>query len=393
MPLMRKSTFQKASNRTLIGGRTFATDERIEELNDQVAAGLNYRMNQKMDIVEAHPVDYVVRGPWDEWRLYLSYDSTPEEIEHDRIYMEILGSDIRAAADLALRYRMTGDILLAMKVAEIIAAWSTPIPIFNNSASLLPWSDHWSVLIQAALMVKDSQPYTAKIHSEFQARTAEMFRILGIPNGHDGGPSTARNNWSSVGTQAKMAVATLLEDRVMLDGAIYRWRQVFNDSVVSNFLGVDGEYHDNVQQYEVYRQAGGFGDGSSGLLYCNYDFSAKMCGAEWARINGEWLFDHVSPDGSSLRGLFDVIVELNRYPDPEHHWFNTSNPPNRFYSNQIYAGYDVAHALWGVGNPDSEWIIENQGLGPTAGATGIWVETDIDFIRNTELLYRGKELI
>lgn len=396
MTLMTRERAQRVPRAAAFGAAPFVPDDRIDSLRAMVDAGLSGRMLQKWYVVASRSPSYAVKGPVDPWALYADYGSTPEEAAQDAAKVAIIESDFMTAADLALRYRVeTGPDrdAYAAKVAEILAAWASIQAWSDSSGSALTWQECWPLLLQSALMIRESPHYTAVLHQAMRTKTRAMMPVLNRINGNVGAPSSAMNNWAAVGTNALMACAVFLQDRAMFDAACYRWRQQFNDSVKSGFLGVDGKIHDNVQHLEVYRQAGGFGDGSYGLLYCNHDFAAKISAAEWARLNGAWLFDHVAPDGSSLRGLFDVIVTLNRYPDPEHHWFNTSNPPSRFYSNQIYAGFDVAHALWGIGNPDSEWLVENRGLGPTSGTTGVWTDADHDFMRNTELLYRGRPLI
>ena len=394
MTLMNYARAQRIPRANAFGAAPFVSQARIVTLRKLVDDGLTGRMRQKWDIVLSRSADYVVKGPVDRWVLYADYDSTPEEVAQDLVPKATIESDFMTAADLALRYRVdtsTNREMYASKVAEILSAWSSIRSWSETPASVLTWQDCWPVLLQSALMIRESPHYTAQLDRALKEKTLAMMQVLNRTNGTPGAPTSALNNWAAVGTNAMMACAVFLQDRAMFDSAIFRWRQQFNDSVKSNVLGIDGKRHDNVQIHEVYRQAGEVGDGSYGLLYCNYDFAAKVSAAEWARLNGAWLFDHVSPDGSSLKGLFDVIVTLNRYPDDKHHWFNTSNPASRFYSVQIYAGFDVAHALWGVGNPDSEYLAENRGLGPTLG--GVFTDTDHDFMRNTELLYRGRPLI
>lgn len=394
MTLLDRERARRISQRAAFASQPFVSEQRIESLRAMVNAGLSGRMLQKWNVILSRSASYTVQGPPGTWFLYNNYGATEPELAWNATVEGRIKSDFMTAADLALRYRVDtsgAKETFATKVAQILTAWAG-IAAWDNSTggSVLSWSDYWPVLLQAALLIRESPAYTTTLHNALKAKTLAMYADLCRPNGIEGSPSTATNNWTSVGNNARMAVAVFAEDRALFNSAIFRWRQIFDDSVVSNFLGVDGELHDNVQQYEVYRQGGTYGDGSYGLLYCNYDFAAKICGAEWARLNGVWLFDHVSPDGSSLEGLFGEIVTLNRYPDAAHHWFNTSSPPARFYSNQIYAGFDVAHALWGVGNVDSEWLTVNRGLGPTSD--GVWTDTDHDFMRNTELLYRGQAL-
>lgn len=395
MTLMNQARVQRLPRANVFGAVPFVSESRIESLREMIAAGLTGRMLEKWNIVLSRPVDYKVLGPINSWVLYQDYNGTPEMEAHDANMEAAIFSDFMTGVDLAFRYRVEtapGREVYAAKVVEILLAWAS-IEKWDNTptGSALTWGDHWPILLQAALMIRESPHYTATVDAQLKKKTRAMMPALCIPNGVAGYPISAWNNWSAVGNVSRIACAVFLQDRAMFDASVYRWRQKFNDSVVSNFLGVDGLYHDNVQQYEVYRQAGGGNDGSSGRLYCDYDFSAMMCAAEWARIGGEWLFDHVAPDGSSLQGLFEEIVLLDRYPDPEHHWFNTSDPPNRFFANQIYAGFDIAHVLWGAGNADAEWLVENRGLGPTTG--GVFTDADNNFMRNTELLYRGRPLI
>lgn len=394
MTLVNRARAQRISRANALGAAPFVSEGRVDALRAMIDAGLTWRMRQKWEIVLSRSAEYVVKGPVRRWGLYENYDSTPDEVAWDRAVKEKIESDFMTAADLALRYRVETSAdreSYAGKVAEILRAWASIESWSDSAGSVLAWQDYWPVLLQSALMIRNSPHYTTRLDQALKDKTRAMMSALNRMNGTPGAPTSARNNLAAVGTNARMACAVFLQDRVMFDSAVFRWRQQFNDSVKSSFLGVDGHRHDNVQIHEVYRQAGGYGDGSYGLLYCNYDFSAKVSAAEWARLNGEWLFDHKAPDGSSLKGLFKVIVELNRYPDAEHHWFNTSDPPSRFYSNQIYAGFDIAHALWGAENQDAEYLAENRGLGPTLG--GVFTDTDHNFMRNTELLYRGRPLI
>lgn len=400
MNSVRGDRLPKVSNRALFGARPFVDDRRIQSLKDiLLGSNIPSRIWQKWIIINRTKHDYVVRGPLTNWHLYEGYGATPEEIEYNNQQLYKIEGDFMAAVDLAMQYRlglttdgpMANPSIYADKVVEIVSAWSNVSTYSTNNGSVLPWNDYWPMLLQAAMMVNEYSGYTSAIHSALVARTLSMYNGLNVSNGYDGSATSAVSNWSAVGNQARFAVATFTKNRDLFDGAIYRWRQQFNDSIKSNFLGVDGKYHDNVPYHEIYRQGSSQGDGSYGLLYSNYDFAAKAIGAEWARLGGEWIFDYVAPDGSSFEGLFNVIVEWNRYPDAEHHWFNTSNPPARFYSNQVYSGYDIAHAVFGVGNPDSEWIIANRGIGSVVG--GVFEDRDHDFIRCTELLYRYRPIV
>lgn len=394
MSLMDRERGQRIAWGGALGAEPFVSEARIETLRSMIAAGLTGRMKQKWDVVSSRSLRYVPKGPLNPWQLHKNYGSTPEERAWNATATAMIESDFRTAADLALRYRVDKPAIreeCARKVAAILSVWASIQSWSTSLASVLAWQDYWPVLLQAALLIRASTHYTATLDRALKNKTRAMMSVLNRPNGIKDSPTTAFNNWAAVGTNALMACAVFLLDQTMFDSAVFRWRQQFDDSVKSGFLGADGQLHDNVQWAEVYRQGNDQGNGSYGLVYCNYDFAAKICAAEWARLNGTWLFDHTSPDGSSLEGLFHVIVQLNRYPDAAHQWFNTSNPPERLYSNQIYAGFDVAHALWGAGNPDSTWLIEQRGLGPTS--SGAWTDTDHDFMRNTELLYRHRPLI
>jgi len=209
--------------------------------------------------------------------LYENYGASPEEQAYNEATEAIINSDFMTLSDLALRYRVdTGanKNLYAAKAVEILSAWAGISSWSTNPASILSWQDYWPSLLHAALLLEGAPSYTSGIRDSLRAKTGSMAADLLHPNGIPNAPTTAINNWSSVGVNAKFAVSSFLADRGMFEEAVYRWRQVFDTSVVSNFLGVDGELHDNVQWTEVYREGGGQGDGSYGLLYCNYDFSA-----------------------------------------------------------------------------------------------------------------------
>jgi hypothetical protein len=367
------------------GGGTFVSDERLGYLRERIISGtLTGRQQTKWEIVRSRQPGYVPMGPVDPWYIPNNYGASPEELAERAEKLERFHTDSETAVDLALRYRLALDGEedhpedFAAGVARILEAWSTLEEVELSDGSQLNWNEGWGPFIQAALMISDSDAYTATVESNFKAVTEMLLHELSTAY------SPYNNNWSSWGLATEIAASGFLGDRARFNGAIFRWRQQFNDSVVSGFVvdngGVaQGETKDNVQHLEVYRQGNSQGDGSSGLLYCNHDLNGKVMAAEWARVNGVWLYDHEAADGSTLRGVYENVTYWDRYrgtaesPNREVLWFNTSEPASGFYFD-LRGFFYILNALWP--REDAAWAIGSRDI-----------TDDHEGIRGADLLY------
>ncbi len=303
--------------------------------------------------------DRIPRGPlvpyWDVPDTY----GDPEAQEQA---LALISGDFNAAADLAIRWKTLGDTAAAAGCVRILTAWSTQVmPTARPSTATGPlvWCNRWPLMIQAAMLVKDYSGYTPALDTALKALTLAGIDKLSLAY-------TNSNNTGAWGVVGEIASASFLGDRKRFDRAIRRWRNLFDISIVGN-VPVD----------EVLRQGAVQGDGSTGLWYSNFTVYAFVVAAEWARSNGEWLYDYTSPDGSTLRGLVEQVRFWNRYPEAFH--YNTSGTPST--TTRSLPWDEITHALWPTAN--SKWILDQFPTGNSRDSTGI---------RGATLVYRDRPL-
>lgn len=243
-----------------------------------------------------------------------------------------------AALNFAIRYSLTGSEAAAVAARNQIAPWTTVTGFFAPAGSdtRLAWSDTWPMFIAAGLLIESSQAWTTADHEALKAVTrlslAEGITTTGYPS-----------NQGAWGVVLDFAAAALLEDAAMFARAERDWKATFNQWVKNN-----------VPVHEVYRQGGTQGNGSAGLFYSNFMVCALTFGAEWARSNGVWLYDHVAPDGSTLQGLNANVAKWTR--SPETFTYNTSGTVSSI--SEITGHYEVLHALWP--SADTAWLVANK---------------------------------
>lgn len=299
------------------------------------------------------PDDYVVRGKITPvWYVPGTYDEPGESVP----VMEQIDADFGAAADFAIRWRVVGDEVAAAKCVEILTAWSTqamPTTI-ANATTPLAWCSRWPTMIMAAMLVADYTGYTTELDTALKAlTTAGLFLSLAY---------TANNNTGAWGVCLELASASFVQDRSKFDRAIRRWYNLFDQCVI-----------DNIPFEEVHRP----GNGTTGLWYSNFLVYAMTAGAEWARFNGEWLYDHAGPDGSTFRGLVDQVRFWTRYPAS--FVYNTSGVPSTTFRSLPHD--EILHALWPTA--ESLWIINAFPTGNDRESSGL---------RNAALIYRDRPL-
>lgn len=382
------SEYQKYTLNNRFGGGNYLTPSREKEISKWV---LENPTHKQVEEILSRSQDYEPLGPVDPWIIPDNYGATPEEKEERAEKLYKFEHDAMVAVDLGLRYRLNlmgeseNKSDLSGAVVRILDAWSHIQEIDNTTGgSVLNWNEIWGVYIQAALLVRDSPEYTSDIDINFKNATKRFLDKLSCAYTHF-------NNWASWGISTLIASAGLLEDRKMFNSAVYRWRDQFNKSIVSNYEvnngGVaQGQIKHNIPKYEIYRQGSIQGNGSSGLNYSTHDLNGKVSAAEWARINGVWLYDHVSPDGSSLKGLYHNLANWTyngRGPDGienrEVLWFNTSEPPTGFTFTARPSWSNILTQLWPDSNADR---VAAKRLGD-----------DTQGQRATALIYNGRPLM
>lgn len=332
---------------------------RIDILKEKVATNsFRQKGRDKWNSVMALPPVWNIRRTAAVWYFPENYDDTGDPTE----LLEAFRADLKAAAGYAFRYNVFGDEDAAFQAARIISEYSKTPSFETNAGSTLRWFEGWPIFIQTVLMIADSKAYTFRIDSAFKDVLNKALNTL-EPIAY-----TRNNNWATWGLASEFSYALLMNDKPRFDRAVQRWRDLFNDTVISNFLvqnngPANGQRKNNVAHREIYRMGGGQGNGAYGLLYSSFHLDGLVMAAEWARAGGEWLYNHVSPDGSSLKGFWENIAYEKRWGTPAFsgspaylsvQWYNTSNLADPgsayyysgYYTNRVGASFYVLQELW-----------------------------------------------
>lgn len=318
---------------------------RVAWLRNAIAAGtLTTRMRAKWNTVLARPAVHTIQRPAQVWSFPENYAGTGDPTE----LLAAFRADLMPCVDYAWRYMLYGSEADAQQVVRILTEYAKTPSFETNPGSTLRWFEGWPLFVQAALMIRGSAALTQAVIDEFKAILTLAFATF------EDISYTRPNNWAAHGLAMEMVTAMFFGDRPRMLRACTRWRQLFDLSIVSG-IELQGAVRNNIAIHEIYRMGATQGNGAYGLLYSNSHLSGMAVAAEYARINGEWLFDHVSPDGSSLRGWFEQQVFWTRNPTFEVLWFNTSDEPqyegtdyyrSGAYTNRIWAYVDILGALW-----------------------------------------------
>lgn len=359
------------------GSRRFHP-ERIASLRRLIQGNeLTARQQSRWAVVAARPVSYTIAGPPDPWQFDGHYGDTGGS----NAALQPMRDDLRAAVDYALRYALYGAPGDATIASQILDAYSGIAAFVNSQDGPLIWTRYWPLLVETAMLI-GGMPNFGPIRDRFVATTLRAY------NAFEKTAYTRDQNWAAVACCNEIAISGYVGDRTWFMRALNQWRAQFNSQIRSGIF-LQGQVRNNIAIREIYREGGSYGNGSHGLGYSSMALNGFAMGAEWARLNGEWLFDHVSPEGSSLKGFYEQVASWIHYPTPENLWFNTSNQhPESPYYNYGYGHTDrdpwadVLQALWP--NPDTAFILERD---IPAKDDQQW-----EYLRMGELLYRNRPL-
>lgn len=348
------------------GSLPFFTPDRVKSLRNILGeldngglantgnASIDYEWNTR---VMSHSYNYLPLGPIDPWDISGSYDD-PENSDTQAAIYE---GDANTAVEMAIRWLTLNDARAGAVTVRILEAWSTLSTFVVQSASGLVWSNHWPVYLQAAMMVRNHPAYTVNLELALRDVT-ERGKVLSQAYTND-------ENRGAWGVCHDIAVSVFLADRAGFDRAIQRWRSV-----------VDGALVNNVPIHEVYREGSiSNGNGKTGLWYSNFLVYALTAAAEWARFSGEWLYDYVTPDGSSFKGLYENVRTWSNHP--ETFIYNTSGTPQGYPGRRLMHD-DVLYALWP--SQDGAEILARYPNGSSRDTFGM---------RQHVLVYRNRPLI
>lgn len=302
---------------------------------------------------------YIPQGPLNPWDIPGTYDDP----EASSIVLNMISQDFNTAVDLALRWRALGDSVAAQGAIRILTAWAVNSTFAadaeNSDNGALVWSSRWPVLLQAAMMVRDHPSYTPTLETALRNAT--------MSGAHISMAHRADNNTGTWGIVWEFAVAMFMSDAARFDRAVRRWQSNLNNGV-----------QNNIPVHEIYRHGGTIkGDGKDGLWYSNFFVYALTVAAEWARFGGKWLYDHVTPDGSTFKGL--ALKVRGWSANPSTFPYNTSESPTG--TSRSLPHDEILHALWP--DKDSQWMVEGFPTGSDRDSTGF---------RGAVLAYRYRPL-
>lgn len=304
--------------------------------------------------VMARPANYQPRGPLNPFYLNEHYGGGDPNTA-------MVDDEFTAAVDLAVRWAVMGDYAAGAAAVRIVDAWSRVTAIETNAGSTLNFTNHWPIILEAALMVGDHPEYTRPMHKRLEGVTTLGLASADLIGG------IATNNLGAWANCYTFAAAVFLIDHALFERAIIRWRTLFDYAVVNN-----------VPVEEVHRQSSGQGDGSFGLWYSNFFLYGMVAAAEWARFGGAWLYDYKSnTDRSTFKDFAMQVRTWTRYP--ETFPYNTSGTPSG--TARILAHDDVLQALWPT--PDGAWLLANFPTGSIRDVYGL---------RGAVLAYRDRPL-
>ena len=318
-------------------------EDRLDGLRKMITENtLDSRTRQRWNGILSVDNTYIPVGPIDPFDMPSYYDD-PEASQE---LTDIIKEDVTRAVDLGIRWKILGNPLDALAVARILTPWTTIQTLVRDSDSRLIWSNRWPLFIQAAQLISDSVDYTPALKTAMEDMTLRGLAL-----------STARHqteNRAAWGIVLEMASAGFLNDRELMDRAIYSWRELFETDI-----------RNNIPVGEIQRD-------SNGLHYCNFWLNAMTQAAELARFNGEWLYDFKARDGSTLKGVWETVARWTAYPEEYPYWLISG-------TTRIQAHVDPLHALWP--NADSQKLID------TYTTTQDWFG-----YRNGMLAYRSRPL-
>jgi hypothetical protein len=199
-----------------------------------------------------------------------------------------LADDANSAYSLALLYRVSGDGAYARATVRLLDGWATCVQSMSQEDdSMLSFSYHFPAFIFAADLIGDFSGWLPEQRQAFQ----EFLRYKALPMN----TMERSNNWGNWGLVLVLAIAAHLEDRVLFEQGIERWKEF-----IETQLADDGHL-----PHEVGRNKG---VGESGLWYTHFSLMPQVIAAEIARLNGVELYEYRSPGGRSLRSAFERVA-------------------------------------------------------------------------------------
>lgn len=225
--------------------------------------------------------------------------------------------DAQAAYRLALAYRITGDERYASGAVLLLNAWSNGLKVIEakHQNTALNVSAALPCYIIAADLLSKSPSFTQADRAAFTT----FLRNVVLPSDSAGLAMKRTNNWANFGTLLAMTAGSYLDDRVLFDRGVSRWKQL-----VESQMDADGTLKEEVSR------PGGTDKtpGAMGLWYSNFSLFPATVAAEVARVNGVDLYGYRTTSGKSLKLAFEKTLPWIKDPKSFTYYKGTGDPAN-----------------------------------------------------------------
>lgn len=147
-------------------------------------------------------------------------------------------SDAQTAYTQAMLWKVSGDKKYAENVKAILLAWADKLEGHSGSNSPLQASWASALFSRAAEILNSGYSNWTK---EDNAKVSEMFKAKFIPSINkmfSGSYRCYNQNWHATGIEALVNMSVFLDDKIMFNDAIKKWKSVLPSYV---YLKEDGE--------------------------------------------------------------------------------------------------------------------------------------------------------
>ncbi len=263
----------------------FLTDQRIDKIRDNIYGQVYPTYEAFLQLKEdANAAMEGEPNPPTVWYVPGYY----KDADGHQAAKLALHDDANSVYALALMYKLSGRDEYGLAAARYIDAWvETVEKTETKDDSMLSFSYHFPPFIFAADMIRDDTtiwPITKqRAFSDFLRNKAIPLNTMKTPN-----------NWGNWGAVLVMSGAVYLDDRVMFDKVVERWKALTRDQVAD-----DGHL-----RHEVNRHV----RGDRGIWYSHFSLFPQTITAEIARLQGVDLYNWKSEEGRSLELAYETLV-------------------------------------------------------------------------------------
>ena len=194
-----------------------------------------------------------------------------------------LQNDANTAYQLALAYRLTGDLAYGARAAAFLDAWTETVECVRTSEdSALAFSYHFPAFVLAAELLRGTDAWP----SESEAAFAGFLRETAVPVA--GSILHRTNNWGSWALELTTASAAYLGDSAGVEAAHDRAVELIEHQIDAN-----GHMPEEVTRNN--------GVGDYGIWYTHFSLLPLMLVAETLDAHGYDLHSYVNANGTGLR--------------------------------------------------------------------------------------------